>query len=91
MAELYNLIQTMQAALKDVHCPVLLINSRLDPIAPPSHAEQFKQGLVSCQVKQIILEKSGHVIPESEEREIAFDAVDQFMQNNSAISNSEGK
>lgn len=84
LAELYNLMQTMQATLKDLRCPVLLINSRLDPIAPPSHTEQFKQGLVSCQVKQIILEKSGHVIPESEEREIAFDAIDQFMQNNSA-------
>jgi len=85
LAELHDLIHIMHSSLAEVRAPVLLINSKNDPVVPIDHAEQIKNGLIHTKVEQITLEKSGHVITESDERQIAFHAAYQFIQAHTKI------
>ena len=83
IAEVNDLTRFMHAQLPAVKAPVLLVNSKDDPTVPLSQAESFKQLLKNSKVEQLILEKSGHVITEGEERELIFETVYQFIQKHS--------
>ena len=83
LSELYAATQAMQQSLGNINVPVLLINSKSDPTVPFEHASRIKQLLKAPQVDQIVLETSGHVVTEDDEKEIVFDAVYQFIQKNS--------
>jgi len=82
LSELYAATQAMQQSLGRISVPVLLINSKSDPTVPFEHAGRIKQLLKAAQVDQVVLETSGHVVTEDEEKEIVFNAVYQFIQNN---------
>jgi carboxylesterase len=79
-AEVQDLTKVMHAQLQAVKAPVLLVNSKDDPTVPLSQAESFKDLLTNSQVEQLILEKSGHVITEGEERKQVFEAAYKFIQ-----------
>lgn len=83
IAELDDLTKAMQKELYKIKAPVLLINSKVDPVVPIANAENIKQNLTTKTVEQVILEKSGHVITEDVENEIAFEAAYQFIKKNS--------
>ena len=70
----------MQQSLGQISVPVLLINSKSDPTVPFEHAARIKQLLKAPEVDQVILETSGHVVTEGDEKEIVFDAAYQFIQ-----------
>jgi len=79
LAEVNDLTDIMHALLPEIKAPVLLINSKSDPVVPLSHAEKIKQLLTTKIVRQVILENSGHVITEGLKREVVFDAAYQFI------------
>ncbi|MCD6577770.1 MAG: alpha/beta fold hydrolase [Anaerolineaceae bacterium] len=79
IAELNKLTETLHGNLERIHIPILLINSRNDKTAPPSHAENYRHDIPSNDIKLVILKKSGHVITEDIEREIVFNAALSFI------------
>jgi carboxylesterase len=85
LSELYAATQAMQQSLGRINVPVLLINSKSDDTVPFEHAGNIRQLLKTSQVEQVVLETSGHVVTEDEEKEIVFDAVYQFIQKNSQL------
>jgi carboxylesterase len=85
-AELSELLEKMQAGLPSVSAPALLIYSRNDPTVKASdgHMEKIYDSLGS-QNKQILwVENSGHVILRDADRQIAFQAIGDFVNNISA-------
>ncbi|BBB48277.1 alpha/beta hydrolase [Pelolinea submarina] len=80
LAELYTVTQTMQQSLEHITSPVLLINSKSDTTVPIEHAARIKRLLNAAEIDQVILETSGHVVTEGDEKEIVFDAAYQFIQ-----------
>ena len=80
IAELIDLTKVMREALPRIKAPVLLINSKADKTVSLDNAENIKARLTSKNVEQLILERSGHVITEGVEREIAFEAAYRFYQ-----------
>ncbi len=80
IAELNELVETLHESIDQIRIPVLLINSKSDKTAPPSHAENYRRGISSNQFKLVTLENSGHEITEDIEREIVFNAALNFIQ-----------
>lgn len=82
-AEVHDLTKVMHQRLREIKTPVLLVNSKSDTVVPPAHAEKINKLLTTKVVEQLILEKSGHVVTEGEEREIVFETAYQFIQKHS--------
>ena len=80
IAELYDLVETLHRSIDQIRIPVLLINSKKDKTAPPTHAEKYRHKIHSNHFELLTLENSGHVITEDIEREIVFNAVLNFIQ-----------
>jgi esterase/lipase len=73
----------MQNELDKIKAPVLLIYSKSDPQVPITNVEKIKARLTTDKVEQLILEKSGHVITEDIENDIAFETIYHFIKENS--------
>jgi carboxylesterase len=86
LLELQNAIIAMRHSIDKISAPVLLINSKSDPVVPIAHADKIKALLTTANVEQVVLENSGHVITEDIEREIVFESAFQFIQKNSKTS-----
>ena len=80
LAELYTVTQTMQQSLGHISSPVLLINSKSDTTVPFEHAARIKELIKTPEIDQVVLETSGHVVTEGDEKEIVFKAAYQFIQ-----------
>lgn len=80
IAELNELVGTLHRNLDQIHIPVLFINSKNDKTAPPSHAENYRREIPSNHFELVTLENSGHVITEDIEREIVFNAAQNFIR-----------
>ena len=80
-AELNELMGVMRAGLSEVKAPVLLINSRQDPIvrADDGHLEAILEGVGSDEKSRLWIEGSGHVITSDAQRQVVYQAVAEFV------------
>ncbi len=80
IAELNDLTKVMQQEIHRIKAPVLLIYSKSDTQVPIINLEKIKSRLTTDYIEELILEKSGHVITEDVESEIAFAAAYRFIE-----------
>ena len=78
--QLRDLLSEMRASLPRVTIPALLIYSHQDKSVVPPNAEKIYAALGSSQKELIWVENSGHVIPREPDRQIAFQAIDEFIK-----------
>jgi carboxylesterase len=80
-AEVRDMLVEMRKGLENIHAPVLLINSKDDPVVTPEerHLELIFEGLGSQEKQSLWIEQSGHVIPRDAQREQVFQAVGNFV------------
>jgi carboxylesterase len=78
--QLRDLLSEMRSVLPMVQVPVLLIHSKQDKGVVPHNAEQILAALGSQDKQLYWVENSGHVIPREPDRQIAFNAANEFIQ-----------
>jgi carboxylesterase len=79
ISELKLLIDIGHQNITKINVPVLMINAINDKMVPLPHAEEYQRRIPSHLFQLMILENSGHVITEDEEREVAFKAALDFI------------
>jgi len=80
-AEVLELLGQMQAGLSEVTAPLLLIQGRLDKVVEKNAMQLFGERVASTRKETLWLENSGHGITLSDEREIAFQAIVDFLRS----------
>ncbi|HOJ00939.1 MAG TPA: alpha/beta fold hydrolase [Anaerolineaceae bacterium] len=78
--ELDQLLKATRAVLPYISIPVLLIHSKADQGVSFRNLERYYKKIGSNQKTKLELEKSGHVVTEDIEREVAFQAISDFAQ-----------
>jgi carboxylesterase len=69
----------LQDDLPDVTVPVLSLHSRLDKTVSPADMTAIHQRLGSHDREMVWLHKSGHIVPEDYDRELAYGRISQFI------------
>jgi len=78
--ELDNLLKATRIVLPDISIPVLLIHSKADQGVPFQNLDRYYENIGSKQKSKLVLEKSGHVVTEDIERDVAFHAISDFVK-----------
>lgn len=78
--ELDRLLKATRKTLPYISIPVLLIHSKADQGVAFRNLERYYKKIGSNQKTKVVLERSGHVVTEDIEREIAFKAISDFVQ-----------
>jgi carboxylesterase len=78
--ELDELLQATRMGLPAISIPVLLIHSKADQGVPIQNLDRYYEHIGSKQKSKVVLEKSGHVVTEDIEREVAFHAISDFVK-----------
>ena len=77
MLSMFEGVDEVAARLGELHCPVLLLSSRIDHVVPPESGDVLA-ARAGGPVERVFLERSFHVAtldhdaPEIEERAVAF-------------------
>lgn len=79
-AELSDALAAMRRKLSAVHAPALLMYAAEGHTASAAGAQAILDGLGSADKELIWIENSGHVIPRSAGRQVAFDAAERFVR-----------
>mgnify|MGYP005810980815 CR=1 FL=1 len=77
--ELKGLVREMQVALPFVHVPALLLQARHDGVIPAESMDSIYQRLGTPDKQEIWIENGGHVITLGPDRQVAFEAIGQFV------------
>jgi carboxylesterase len=80
VAELNALMRRTRRILRQIDVPLLLIFARHDRVVPLNTLDTIWQRVTSTDKRQVILERGGHIITEDYDKEIAFAAIEQFLQ-----------
>lgn len=80
IVELNGLLKATRKTLPYISIPVLLIHSKADQGVAFRNLERYYKKIGSNQKTKVVLERSGHVVTEDIEREIAFKAISDFVQ-----------
>ena len=83
LAEVLELVEEMRAGLPNITAPVLFIQGRHDAVVEKNAMQLFGERIASTHIESLWLENTGHVVTLSEEREIAFQAIAEFIRSNS--------
>lgn len=81
LAEVLELVGQMQAGLPDITAPLLLIQGRHDAVVEKNAIQLFGERVASTRKETLWLENTGHVVTLSDEREIAFRAIAEFIRS----------
>ena len=84
LAEVLELVRQMQAGLPQITAPLLLIQGRHDAVVEKDAMQWFGERVASQRKETLWLENTGHVVTLSDEREIAFHAIADFIRSVSA-------
>lgn len=84
LAEVLTLVGVMQEGLPRINAPLLLIQGRNDAVVAPDAMQQICARVSSTQTETLWLERSGHGVTMSEERDVAFRAIAAFIGRVSA-------
>ena len=83
LAEVLELVRQMQAGLPQISAPLLLIQGRHDAVVEKNAMQLFGERVSSIYKETLWLENTGHVVTLSEERDLAFQAIAEFIRNTS--------
>jgi len=78
--ELDQLLNVTRKGLPYIAIPILLIHSKADKSVPLRNMERYYKKIGSNKKTKIELEKSGHVVTEDIERDVAFKAISDFIE-----------
>lgn len=81
LASLLQLIRLVKQEIPGLKMPALIIQSWMDRTANPKSGQYIYEHLGSANKKLIWLQESGHVITRGPERELVFQAVEEFAAN----------
>ncbi|GAB4160470.1 MAG: alpha/beta fold hydrolase [Candidatus Promineifilaceae bacterium] len=79
VAELLEYLEVVEAHLRDVKAPTLLVHSRQDQTVPPGNMDYIYERLASVEKERLWLEQNSHVITESAEKALLFARVADFV------------
>ena len=71
----------MQSGLPNITAPLLLIQGRHDAVVEKNAMQLFGERVASTRKETLWLENTGHVVTLSDEREIAFRAIAEFIRS----------
>jgi len=80
VAELNALMRHTRRTLHQVDVPLLLIFARHDRVVSLDALDTIWSHVASADKQQLILERGGHIVTEDYDKEIAFAAINQFLQ-----------
>ena len=83
IAELNALMRHTRRALHQVDVPLLLVFARQDQVVSLNALDTIWSRVASTDKQQLILERGGHIVTEDYDKEIAFAAIHQFLQQHS--------
>jgi carboxylesterase len=80
--QLKNLLQAMRSRLSEIKIPALLIHSKKDQTVIPENMEWIRQeiGTSPPDLKQLLLENSGHIVTRDKDKDLVFGSVGNFIQ-----------
>jgi carboxylesterase len=81
LAEVLELVGQMQAGLPQISAPLLMIQGRHDAVVEKDAIQLFGEKVSSTRKESLWLENTGHVVTLSPEREIAFNAIADFIRS----------
>jgi len=81
LAEVLELVGQMQSGLPNITAPLLLIQGRHDAVVEKNAMQLFGERVASTRKETLWLENTGHVVTLSDEREIAFRAIAEFIRS----------
>ena len=80
VAELNALMRHTRRRLNDIDVPLLLIFAQHDRVVSLDALDTIWSRVASADKQQLILERGGHIVTEDYDKDIAFEAIDQFLQ-----------
>jgi len=80
VAELHAVMRHTHRRLNQIDAPLLLIFARHDRVVSLDALDTIWSRVSSTDKQQLILERGGHIVTEDYDKEIAFAAIDQFLQ-----------
>ncbi len=83
VAELNALMRQARRHLGRIDGPLLLIFARHDRVVPLDTLDYIWPRVASADKQQVILEHGGHIVTEDYDKEIAFTAIERFLQQHS--------
>ena len=83
IAELNALMRHTRRDLHQVDVPLLLVFARQDQVVSLNALDTIWSRVASTDKQQLILERGGHIVTEDYDKEIAFAAIHQFLQQHS--------
>ena len=83
IAELNALMRHTRRDLHQVDVPLLLVFARQDQVVSLNALDTIWSRVASTNKQQLILERGGHIVTEDYDKEIAFAAIHQFLQQHS--------
>ena len=83
VAELNALMRHTRRHLAQIDVPLLLIFARHDRVVPLDTLDYIWPRVASADKQQVVLEHGGHIVTEDYDKEIAFAAIEQFLQQHS--------
>jgi esterase/lipase len=81
LAEVLELVRQMQAGLPQISAPLMLVQGRHDAVVEKNAMQLFGEHVSSSYKETLWLENTGHGVTLSEERELAFHAIAEFIRN----------
>jgi esterase/lipase len=78
-----KLLAQMREVLSEVSIPTLVIHSLSDRGVPIENAHHLANAITSSNVETLFVEQGGHVVLLEPDREIAADAIAQFIKHHS--------
>jgi carboxylesterase len=83
VAELNALMRHTRRRLNRIDAPLLLIFARHDRVVSLNALDTIWTRVASADKQQLILERGGHIVTEDYDKDLAFAAIDQFLQQHS--------
>ncbi len=83
VAQLNQLINTAKRYIYNVNFPILVVQSKYDPLVDPISAVIILQGVKSQNKQVLMLEDSAHTLPRLKNKKKVFDAVLKFLNSQS--------
>jgi carboxylesterase len=83
VAELNALMRHARRHLAQIDVPLLLIFARHDRVVPLDTLDYIWRRVASADKQSLILERGGHIVTEDYDKDIAFAAIERFLQQRS--------
>ncbi len=80
LAQMHKLIKISKKGLKNITCKTLLILSENDESVPLKSGDVIRKGLKNCNLQEIILKESSHVLVTGVEKDVVYSHVSNFLK-----------